>query len=84
MYKIRCQLLLNKAATSRRTQKVLRAEWLNGGVFKCQMLAMKDFLHALVLREIQEPKGRKSREKQVKASELEAKVSFAECVKDRV
>ncbi len=47
------------------------------------MLAMKDFLHALVLRGMQEPKETKSREKQSK-SELEATVSFADCVKDGV
>lgn len=48
------------------------------------MIPMKDFLHDLVLRGIQELKEKKSREKESKAGKLEAKASFAECVKDDV
>lgn len=48
------------------------------------MIPMKDFLHNLVLRGIQELKEKKSREKESKASKLEVKASFAECVKDDV
>ena len=47
------------------------------------MIPMKDFLHDLVLRGVQELKEKKSR-KESKASKLEAKDSFAECVKNDV
>lgn len=48
------------------------------------MIPMKDFLHDLVLRGIQELKEKKSREKSkdTKAGKLETKAFFAECVKD--
>ena len=48
------------------------------------MIPMKDFLHDLVLRGIQELKEKQSREKESKAGKLKAKASFAECVKDDV
>ena len=47
------------------------------------MIRMKDFLQDLVLRGVQELKEKKSR-KESKASKLEAKASFAECVKNDV
>lgn len=50
------------------------------------MIPMKDFLHDLVLRGIQELREKKSQEK-IKKSEAgkqEAKPSLAECVKDDI
>ncbi len=50
------------------------------------MIPMKDFLHDLVLRGIQELREKKSKEK-IKKSEVgkqEAKSSLAECVKDDI
>mgnify|MGYP002785721550 CR=1 FL=1 len=48
------------------------------------MIPMKDFLHDLVLRGIQELKEKKAREKskETKTGKLEQKTFFAECVKD--
>ena len=50
------------------------------------MIPMKDFLHDLVLRGIQELREKKSQEKIKKseASKQEAKPYLAECVKDDV
>ncbi len=50
------------------------------------MIPMKDFLHDLVLRGIQELREKKSKEK-IKKSEVgkqEAKSSLAECIKDDI
>lgn len=48
------------------------------------MIPMKDFLHDLVLRGVQELKEKKSREKskESKTGKIEPKTLFAECVKD--
>lgn len=48
------------------------------------MIPMKDFLHDLVLRGIQELKDKKSREKskESKTGKIEPKTLFAECAKD--
>lgn len=48
------------------------------------MIPMKDFLHDLVLRGVQELKEKKSREKskESKTGKIELKTLFAECVKD--
>ena len=50
------------------------------------MIPMKDFLHDLVLRGIQELKEKKPREKtkELKTSKLETKASLAECIKDEI
>lgn len=50
------------------------------------MIPMKDFLHDLVLRGVQELREKKSQEK-IKKSETgkqEAKPSLAECIKDDI